>query len=146
MISGFYRAYSYITPWKEQELEFARTNGFVFTRLGRKRHLPELRDPNAEWGVRSYAERQAINVEIQGDVADWMRAVMPTVDEYVESIGGWFIGQVHDSLMFELPEEIAVEGAKRIKYLMETGMILSIPMKADVAIGPNWGDAEKLAA
>ncbi len=136
-IKKFYNTYSGINPWKNRVWDEGRRFGFLRSRFGRRRHLNFRIDDQTE---RSYAERQGVNFLIQGDVADIVKAAMIQLDESVESFGAIMIGQVHDSLVFEVEEDRVDECAAHVKSTMENCIKLSVPVLAEVKTGASWGE------
>jgi DNA polymerase-1 len=140
-IKEFYNTYKGINRWKARWVEMGRDLGYVTTRFGRRRRLPDLN--SSVWKERGYAERQAVNLAIQGDVADLTRAAMVKVLPKLEAYDTLMLMQVHDELTFECPEGAEKEVMALVKETMETALEgFSIPIIADVASGVNWGECK----
>jgi DNA polymerase-1 len=128
-------------------LGFVRQHGFTRTLFGRKTHFePNIRSPNPS--IRGGAERAAINAPIQGTSADLIKRAMSRMDEALRSAGlegVKMLLQVHDELVFEVPEGREEEAAAVIKGVMakaaEPAMKLDVPLDVEVGWGAHWGEA-----
>jgi DNA polymerase-1 len=126
-------------------IEEARRNGYVTTLLNRRRYLPEIKAANA--AVRGFAERTAMNTPIQGTSADIIKVAMIHLDQLFKE-KGWktrMLLQVHDDLLFEVPDAERGRVAKPIQDAMESALALSVPLKVDLKTGTNWADLKKNA-
>ncbi|MDH5714939.1 MAG: DNA polymerase, partial [Candidatus Aminicenantes bacterium] len=115
--------------------------GYVTTLLNRRRLLPELHSTNQ--GVRAAAENIAINTPIQGSAADLIKVAMIRISREMKR-RGWqtrMLLQVHDELVFEVPEMEMEEVKKYIKKEMEGVYRLSVPIKVAISTGKNWYEA-----
>jgi DNA polymerase-1 len=120
----------------------AREHGYVRSIYGRIRPLPGITDRNAN--IRRAAEREAINMPIQGTASDIVKIAMLHVEEELKRISSKarLLMQVHDELLLEVPEA-EVEGvSKLLKHEMESAVSLDVPLVADVGVGDNWMDAK----
>ncbi len=123
----------------------AREHGYVETMFGRKVHMPGIKDKNP--ARRNFAERAAINAPLQGSAADIIRRAMIRVPPALAKarLGARMLLQVHDELLFEVPEAEVDETAAVVKRVMETACApvveLSVPLTAAVGAGPNWAEA-----
>ena len=122
----------------------AHEYGYVKTLFGRKCHIKGIKDRNQ--AVRGFAERQAINAPIQGAAADIMRRAMIRMPEAIANIeGARMLLQVHDELVFEVPENKADELIKTAKTTMENAAMpavnISVPLVVDAHAALNWNDA-----
>jgi DNA polymerase-1 len=121
---------------------FARSEGYVETLLGRRRYMPDLLSlPMVQ---RQAAEREAINMPIQGTNADIIKIAMVRLQDHFEELGlrTRMILQVHDELVFETPEDELELVKGIVRATMEEAMTLSVPLKVDMKIGPNWYEVE----
>ncbi len=120
--------------------ERARRDGYVVTLMGRRRPLPELRSRGAS--VRQAAERMAINTPMQGSAADIIKLAMLRVHDSLQErdLGARMLLQVHDELVFEVPESEVSEVAALAAECMSTAYQLRVPLKVDVKVGSNWLD------
>ena len=140
-MNTYFARFPAVQGYMEQTREKARDNGYVETLFGRRLYLPEI---NASNGMRRQAaERAAINAPMQGTAADIIKLAMINVDQWISeqphSIR--MIMQVHDELVFEIPNAQAASDSKSLKQIMETAAKLSVPLVADVGIGENWDQA-----
>lgn len=141
MIDQYFRRFPGILNYINETKEFAKEQGYVKTLMGRRRYIPEINSGN--WNVRSFAERTAINMPIQGTAADIIKRAMINIQRYIEEhdLKTRMLLQVHDELIFELPEDEAEDVAPVIKKLMESAYQLAVPLKVDMGIADNWLDA-----
>jgi DNA polymerase-1 len=141
-IQTYYRNFPGIARWQEETLAFTRERGYAETLFGRRRYLPAIRSSNFQ--VRSAAEREAINMPIQGTAADIIKVAMIRVDEELRERGlrTRMILQVHDELIFECPAE-EVEAVRELApRIMSSSIELKVPLKVDLKQGRNWGEME----
>ena len=118
----------------------AQEKGYVETLFGRRVHLPEIRKPGPR---RSAAERQAINAPMQGTAADLIKLAMIAVQERLEREhrATRMIMQVHDELVFEVPEGELAWAKETVPQVMSEVATLAVPLVADVGVGANWDEA-----
>jgi len=119
----------------------ARERGFITTLWGRRRAIPELQSPNQ--AVRQLGERLAVNSPIQGSAADLIKVAMIAIFRRLraEGLNTKMILQIHDELLFEVPEA-ELEEAKRVATEeMERAASLRVPLKVDLGVGTNWAEA-----
>jgi len=141
-ITTYYAKYPGIRTWQEATLASTREKGYAETLFGRRRYLPAIRSSNFQ--VRSAAEREAVNMPIQGTAADIIKFAMIKVDAELRERGlkSRMILQVHDELIFECPAD-EVEAIRELATrLMPEGASLKVPLKVDVKQGRNWGEME----
>ncbi|MBI5656005.1 MAG: DNA polymerase I [Geobacter sp.] len=119
----------------------ARDKGHVTTLLGRRLPIPDIGSSNA--AVRSFGERNAINYPIQGSAADIIKQAMVNIDRRLraEGLKSRLIMQVHDELVFEVPEDELVRMEQLVVHEMEHAVPLRIPLKVDMSYGANWAEA-----
>jgi DNA polymerase-1 len=141
-IQTYYSKYPSIRAWKEQLLNGARVNGYTETLAGRRRWFPALSAPNVQ--VRMAAEREAVNMPIQGTAADIIKIAMIRLDRAMQEreLSSRMLLQVHDELVFEAPREEADELTRLVQDIMPKAMDLIVPLRVDVKTGPNWGALE----
>jgi DNA polymerase-1 len=120
----------------------ARKDGYVTTLLQRRRYLPEIAASN--FNLRSFAERTAMNTPIQGTAADVIKLAMVQMDKRMkhDGLASRMLLQVHDELVFEVPEDEITVMQKTVKEVMEAALKLDVPLKVDVDIGSNWYEAK----
>ncbi len=130
------RAYMYNI--KEQ----AKKDGYVATLMGRRRWLPELRSAN--FNMRSFGERVALNMPIQGTAADVMKLAMIRVAQALKDQGleARLVLQVHDELIVECPQREAEQVKLLLEEEMEQVVKLAVPLTADAGVGRSWGEAK----
>lgn len=142
-LDTFTNAYPKIISWKAQVVDYARQLGYVKTLAGRKRRLPDLYDRDKS--LRSRAERQAVNTIIQGGAADVIEYAMLAIDPIKNQYGARLQGQVHDELIYRVPENVADEFARLVSdEMVKAGdyFKLRCPLVAEPGIGPSWNSAK----
>jgi len=119
----------------EEIVEQAGHDGFVTTLLNRRREIPEIRATNKT--RRGFAERTAINSPIQGTAADIVKLAMIDVDRALEkeSLNVKMLLQIHDELVFELPEEEVEQTRELVRDSMESAMKLDVPLDVNFSVG-----------
>ncbi|MDC1173320.1 DNA polymerase I [Methylophilaceae bacterium] len=141
-IERYFSRYPSVRNYMEEAKQFAKNNGYVETYFGRRLWVPEINGSN---GIRrAAAERAAINGPMQGTAADLIKMAMNAVDNWIKQskeITGKMIMQVHDELVFEVPENEVDLFKENIKDLMENIAELDVPLKVDIGIGGNWEQA-----
>jgi DNA polymerase-1 len=139
-IDRYFARYQGVKAFIEKTLEATRREGSVRTMFGRKRPIPDIesRNPNQ----RGFAERTAINTPLQGTAADLIKLAMIALDrKFAErNLKSRMVLQVHDELIFEVPEEEKIEVGALVRAEMEGVVQLNVPLVADLAFGPNWRD------
>ena len=141
-IDNYLARFSGVRHYMESVVEQAKAAGYVETLMHRRRALPELAASNFQ--TRSFGERVALNMPIQGTAADIVKLAMVRVDERLraEGLNGRLILQVHDELIVECPESEAEKTAKLLEDEMERVMALSVPLTAEAHWGRNWLEAK----
>ena len=142
VIEDYYNTYKGVRRYMEEVPIRAREHGYVRSIYGRIRPLPGITDRNAN--IRKAAEREAINMPIQGTASDIVKIAMLHVEDELErrNLKSRLLMQVHDELLLEVPEEEVEELMKLLKHEMETAVSLDVPLVADVGVGDNWLDAK----
>ncbi len=141
IIDAYFRQFSGIQTYIEQMLADARKNGYVETVSGRRRYIRDINSANAT--VRGAAERVAMNTPIQGTAADMIKLAMIRVDRELHESGlrARMLLQVHDELLFEVPEgEVALARAL-ITDAMRHALPLRVPIEVEAGTGRNWLEA-----
>jgi len=141
-IDSYFRTYSDVKSYFEELVSFARKNGYIATISGRQRRIPEINSTNKS--QREFAERIAINTPVQGSAADLIKLAMIKIADFLRLRGlkANLLLQVHDELIFEVPEDELELVTSNVCNLMENAMTLDVPIKADFGIGKNWLDAK----
>ncbi len=139
-IREYFERYPHVRAYQERVLEEGRRLGYVTTLLGRRRYLPELTASHG--GVRQAAERMAVNAPIQGTAADIIKRAMIDIQRYLDAHGfrAKMVLQVHDELVFEVPDEEVAALAPVVKRLMEGAYPLAVPLEVEVKTGRHWGE------
>ena len=137
----YFERYSGVHAYMTDIVERARKDGFVSTLMGRRRWLPELKSSN--FNMRSFGERVALNMPIQGTAADIIKLAMIRVDARLraEGLKARLVLQVHDELIVECPEEEAETVKKLLTEEMEGVVSLAVPLTADAHVGKSWAEA-----
>lgn len=137
----YFKRYPGVKRYMEETREIAREQGYVETLFGRRLYLPEINAKNAM--RRQYAERTAINAPMQGTAADIIKLAMISTDQWLESDAQQIkmIMQVHDELVFEVPNNMITEAKNGIKKTMESAAKLDVPLIVDIGLGNNWDEA-----
>jgi DNA polymerase-1 len=125
----------------ERTRALAKQQGYVETVFGRRLWLPEINSPNGP--RRAGAERAAINAPMQGTAADLIKLAMIAVSKWLheERLNTRLVMQVHDELVFEVPEGELPAIRKRVPELMAGVAELKVALQADVGVGDNWDEA-----
>lgn len=141
-IEQYFSVFQGVRKYMDTIVEQARQNGYVTTLLDRRRYLPEIKASN--FNVRSFAERVAMNTPIQGSAADIIKLAMVRMDATLRERGmrSRMLLQVHDELVFEVPDEEFEEMKTLVPQIMESAVQLEVPLKADVSFGANWYEAK----
>ena len=141
LIDAYYLTYPKLKAYMNEQIDFARENGFVETVLGRRRYLKDINSQNAV--VRGAAERNAVNAPIQGSAADIIKLAMINIHHRLknESWKSKMLLQVHDELVFDVPNAEVEDLTTMVKEEMENAYSLDVPLVVDVGIGKNWLEA-----
>ena len=141
VIDSYFISYPGIKKYIENQVSFARENGFVETLIGRRRYLRDINSPNRV--VRGHAERNAVNAPIQGTAADIMKLAMVGVYDRMKREGfrSKMIIQVHDELVIDTLKSELDELKVLVIEEMENAFRLDVPLEVDTGFGTNWLDA-----
>lgn len=140
-IDAYFEHYKGVKEFIDKTLQEAKGNGYVRTLLGRKRRIPELSAKEA--ALRQFGERTAVNTPIQGTAADIIKLAMVNIFNRLEkeNFKSLLILQVHDELVFEVPEDEADAVKHIVRKEMEGAMELRVPLRVDIGVGKNWREA-----
>ena len=141
LIEAYYATYPQLKSYMNEQVDFARENGYVTTVLGRRRYLKDINSQNAV--VRGAAERNAVNAPIQGSAADIIKIAMINIHRRMEK-ENWqskMLLQVHDELVFDVPKAEVDALSTMVKEEMENAFSLEVPLLVEVGIGENWLEA-----
>ena len=140
-IDSYFERYPGVRSFLDQTITDAKEKGYVTTLLGRRRFIPELKSAAAP--VRSFGERMAVNTPIQGTAADLIKMAMIRIHRRIaqEGLKAKMILQVHDELVFEIPDAELDDMKTLVKEGMEDVLELAVPIRVDMGIGKNWEEA-----
>jgi len=141
LIDRYFEKYPMLKKYMNDQISFARSNGFVETILGRRRYLKNINSQNSV--VRSAAERNAINAPIQGSAADIIKIAMINIQKELSSknLKSKMLLQVHDELVFDVFKPELNEIIELTKNQMEQAYKISVPLTVDLNYGINWLEA-----
>jgi DNA polymerase-1 len=144
-LKEYWSTYSRLKEYLDEVRRKAREEGFVVSATGRRRAIPDLRSPNFQ--LRSAAERMAINFPMQSLAADIIKIAMVRLQREIEAdhIEGRMLLQVHDELLFEVPESEVDQFAEKVPRIMTGAYELETGIEVETKVGPNWADMKKLA-
>lgn len=139
-IKKYFERYPLVSEYLEQCKETARKNGIVKTLTGRQRPIPEINNKNPS--IRAGAERLAVNTPLQGTAADLIKIAMIQIDKEIieKKLEGQMILQIHDELIFEIPDDEIPPFEKLVKEKMEGVLKLNVPIEVHISVGKNWGE------
>ena len=141
-IDSYFRNFQGVRRWIDENVAKARQNGFVKTMFGHIRYLPEF---NMGVGnMTSFAQRAAINTIVQGGSADIIKKAMVDIFRLLQNTPVKMIMQVHDELIFEVPEQELMQYTALIKERMEQAVKLRVPLVASAKAGANWYELKKI--
>ncbi|WP_186387826.1 DNA polymerase I [Stappia sp. TSB10P1A] len=144
-ISTYFKRFPGIRDYMEETKKFVHANGYVTTIFGRRAHYPEVNTSNPN--MRAFYERAAINAPIQGSAADILRRAMVRMDDRLSAskLAARMLLQVHDELIFEVPEAEVDATIALVRQVMETAaepaVTLSVPLHVDARAADNWDEA-----
>jgi DNA polymerase-1 len=140
-IARYYERYQGVVRYREEMVASAREKGYVTTLFNRRRYLPDIQHQNRI--IQSEAERMAINTPIQGTAADLIKKAMIRIHDRLkeEKLGTRLLLQVHDELVFEVPEREMKQISMLVREEMEGVHKLRVPLKVDIKVGVNWDEA-----
>jgi DNA polymerase-1 len=144
-IKKYFERFPGIRDYMEETKAFCKKHGYVTTLFGRKCHYPAIHDGNPS--VRSFNERAAINARLQGSAADIIRRAMVRMEGVLEKarLSARMLLQVHDELIFEVPDKEVDKTMPAVKKVMEEAPLpalsLSVPLHVDARAADNWEEA-----
>ncbi|MDT7690185.1 MAG: polymerase [Acidobacteriota bacterium] len=143
VIDDYYKTYAGVRRYMEEVPVQAREAGLVRSIYGRIRPVPTINDRNGN--IRARAEREAINMPIQGSASDIVKIAMLKVEEALRSAGlkAQMVMQVHDELLIEAPKTEAKQVEEILCREMETAVVLDVPLEVEAGTGDNWMDVKK---
>jgi len=139
-IKTYFERYPAVADYFEQCKEKVRVSGVATTLTGRRRPIPEIKNKNP--AIRAAAERLAVNTPLQGTAADLIKMAMIQIEQTVreKKLRGSMILQIHDELIFEVPDEETDIFTKFVKEKMEGVIALNVPLETHIAVGKNWAE------
>ncbi len=144
-IKKYFERFPGIRDYMDETREFCRKNGYVLTLFGRKCHYPDIKASNPS--IRSFNERAAINARLQGSAADIIRRAMMRMEPALakDKLSAQMLLQVHDELIFEVPEDEVNDTIAIVKEVMESAphpaVSLHVPLQVDARAAENWDEA-----
>ena len=141
-IENYFEKYAGVRKFIDKTLEEARRDMNVRTLFGRVRPIPDINSKNPN--QRGFAERTAVNTPLQGTAADLIKIAMIRIDEAIREreLKSRMTLQVHDELVFEVPEAEVEIMRSLVREYMEKVHELAVPLQVDLGVGPNWRDLE----
>lgn len=146
---AFFDEFAQLQKWHERQRRLANAYKRVVSLIGRVRHLPDIDSEDKE--VRAEAERQAINSPVQGLASDMTLLSIIILHGMMDPKEAKIVATVHDSILFEIRDDVVDKWAPIIKQTMENlplkkkfGAELSVPVKVDISVGQHWGEGEEL--
>ncbi|MCK4532512.1 DNA polymerase I, partial [bacterium] len=138
-IKKYFMKYEGIKKFIDEAIDRAKKDGYVVTLFNRRRYLPEIQSKNRI--LKEFAERVAINMPIQGTSADIIKIAMVQIDSELKNknLKSRMLLQIHDELIFEVPQEEKEVLIQIAKEKMETAVKMEVPMKVNIKTGENWG-------
>jgi DNA polymerase I len=145
-INSYFEKYSGVQSYLEASIKAAQENGYVETVLGRRRYISSLRSDNRI--VKAASEREAINMPVQGTSADVMRAAMVDIYKYIlekhpDDVS--LVLQIHDEFLIESERSIARRVAVDVKSIMESALVLPVPLECAIEVGSSLASMEKIS-
>ncbi len=144
-IKKYFERFPGIRAYMDSTRDFCRAHGYVETLFGRKCHYPDIKASNAS--IRAFNERAAINARLQGTAADIIRRAMTRMEDALaeKKLSAQMLLQVHDELIFEVPEEEVVATLPVVQHVMQDApfpaVLLSVPLHVDARAADNWDEA-----
>jgi len=141
-IDAYFEKYAGVRGYIDRTLEETRKEQSVKTLFGRTRPIPDINSKNAN--MRGFAERTAVNTPLQGTAADLIKLAMIQIDEELRSrkLKSRMLLQVHDDLLFEVPENEIELMRGLVREKMENVHKLNVPLLVELGVGPNWRDVK----
>lgn len=141
IITRYFERFPKVKQYINDTISSAKSTGYVSTLLGRRRYLPDINSSNQN--VSQNAERQAINMPIQGTAADLIKLAMIQIHAALKKAGlsSRMILQVHDELVFEIRKDEEEEMRKLVEKHMRQSLKLNVPIEVDIGVGKNWLEA-----
>jgi len=141
-IDAYFEKYQGVRRFIDRVLEETRREQHVKTLYGRSRPIPDINSRNAN--MRGFAERTAVNTPLQGTAADLIKLAMIEIDCELrtQNLKARMLLQVHDELLFEVPNNEIETMRKLVREKMEKVYVLKVPLDVEIGMGPNWRDVQ----
>jgi DNA polymerase-1 len=141
IIARYFERFPKVKQYINDTISSVRSKGYVETLMGRRRYLPDINSGNQN--IRQNAERQAINMPIQGTAADMLKLAMIEIDKAFtkQDLESQMLLQVHDELVFEVKKKEEKEVRTIVEKQMRNAMMLSVPIVVEIGVGKNWLEA-----
>ena len=141
-IEDYFKNYPHIKEYMDNEVEFCKNNGYVLTMLNRRRYIDEIKA--SKWALREFGKRAAMNSPIQGSAADLIKIAMINVVEEIKknNLKSKLILQVHDELIFDVPNDEIEIMSKLVKETMINAYKLDVNLDVSLNYGNNWYEAK----
>ncbi|MBI2428416.1 MAG: DNA polymerase I [Ignavibacteriales bacterium] len=141
IIQKYFERFPKVNQYIKDTIAFAHANGFVETLKGRRRYLSDINNKNQN--IRANAERQSINMPIQGTAADMIKLAMIGIHQELKKkkLESKMVLQVHDELVFDIPKNEETKMKKMVADEMKNAMKLNVPIEVEIGVGKNWLEA-----
>ncbi|MBQ2583219.1 MAG: DNA polymerase I, partial [Erysipelotrichaceae bacterium] len=141
-IDNYFLTYPRIKEYLDAQVDFCKENGYVKTMMNRRRYIREINDRN--YMMREFGKRAAMNATIQGSAADLIKLAMVKADRRLkeEGLKSKLLLQVHDELIFDVPEEEIETMKKIIPEIMSGAYAMKTRLDCSLALGKNWYEAK----
>ena len=141
-IESYFERLPSVRAYLDRQIERAYEDGYVETVIGRRRYIPEVKSKN--WNIRQFGERAATNAPVQGSAADIIKIAMIDIHRMLEQRddSSRMLLQVHDELLFEVPEESVDEMTRLVIEHMEGAFELDVPLRVEIGVGSSWYEAK----
>ncbi|MCM8780744.1 MAG: DNA polymerase, partial [Candidatus Omnitrophica bacterium] len=143
-IDAYFMRYPGVREYIEKQIALAQKEGFVITLLGRRRYIPQINNKNQ--AICQFAQRQAVNTPIQGSASDLIKLAMVQIYRQIKQkdLKTQMILQIHDELLFNVPEAELDEFVYLVRDNMENVLKLDVPIKVSIKRGKNWLEMEEV--
>jgi len=140
IINEYFKSFPSVQEWIDEVIAAARKNGYVTTLSGRRRYIPDIKASSR--AVQQNAERVVINTPVQGTSADMIKKAMISIHRELahSKTKAKMVLQVHDELIFDIPEDEVETLSPVIVRYMENALPLRVPLKVDIKTGNNWAE------
>ncbi|UCF06218.1 MAG: DNA polymerase I [bacterium] len=142
-IEDYFASYPGVKAYIDRSIGQARERGYAETLMGRRRNLPDI--ASGDGRVRSFSERIAVNMPIQGTAADMIKVAMIDIDRGIRGrgLGSRMVLQVHDELVFEVPLNEREDIEELVRRSMESALRLEVPLEVEIGFGKDWVEAHR---